>query len=61
MIGFSITLIYSKIEYGNCKAWAKEDSASVVGIILAWPCVLLFCAVLSPFFIIQYIIEKFAE
>lgn len=60
-IGFGTSLIYSKIEYGDFKKWAKEDSAGVTGYMIAWPCVLLLFIIISPFLIIEYIIEKFAE
>lgn len=61
MIGFGTSLIYSKISYGSWRGWAKEDSFSVVGWVLAWPLALCFLVILSPFMIIEYIIEKFAE
>lgn len=61
MIGFGISLIYSKIEYGSWKGWAKEDSFSVVGFMLIWPLALCLFVVLLPFMIVEYIIEKFAE
>lgn len=61
MIGFGTSLIYSKIEYGSWKGWAKEDGYSVVGYMFIWPFALCLLAILSPFLIIEYIIEKFAE
>lgn len=61
MIGFGISLIYSKISYGSWRGWAKEDSFSVVGCMFIWPLLLCIYVVLLPFMIIEYIIEKFAE
>ncbi len=34
---------------------------SVVGWVFAWFCILCFFVILSPFLIVEYIIEKFAE
>lgn len=61
IIGFGISLIYSKVVYGSWKGWAKEDSFSAVEWIFGWPFGLCLFVIILPFLIIEYILEKFAE
>lgn len=61
VIGFSISLIWSKIDCGDWKGWAKEDSSGVILCMFIWPFILCSFMIQLPFKALKYIIEKFAK